>query len=124
LAGFSSERVLLQAIAGLLIRIPEIHGIRITHGPREAGKDLVFSIRGVFGEERPCACIVKNAKTTGSVETESGARTIFLPAVPAQVYPLRIPMESSLSLAPRTGVRSTSTGNGRQGLCRWIREPD
>jgi hypothetical protein len=77
---FSSELLLQQAIAGLLIRMSEeygISGVQILHGSQELGKDLIFYIRGGFGETLLCACVVKNTKITGDAAKPGGARTIL-----------------------------------------------
>lgn len=74
---FSSEALLQQAIAGLLRRMPDISDVQILQGPTEIGKDIVFNIRGGFGEQIPCACVVKNTPISGSVTKVSGARTIY-----------------------------------------------
>lgn len=74
---FSSEMLLQQAIAGLLTRMPDITGVQILQGTQELGKDLIFYIRGGFGEQILCACVVKNTKITGAVGDKGGARTVF-----------------------------------------------
>lgn len=74
---FSSEAILQQAIANLLTRMPDITGVQILQGPNELGKDLIFYIRGGFGEPVLCACVVKNTKISGDVSKSSGARTVF-----------------------------------------------
>jgi hypothetical protein len=75
---FSSELLLQQAIAGLLRRTPGIAGVQILQGNDELGKDLVFRIRGGFGEPLLCACVVKNTRITGEVGKSAGARTVLL----------------------------------------------
>ena len=77
---FSSEAALQQVIAGLLTRMPDISGVQVLQGPQEYGKDLVFSIRGGFGESILCACVVKNIRITGTVGSSKGARTILFQA--------------------------------------------
>jgi len=74
---FSSEMLLQQAIAGLLTRMPDITGVQILQGTQELGKDLVFYVKGGFGEQILCACVVKNSKISGAVGDNSGARTVF-----------------------------------------------
>lgn len=73
----SSEAVLLQAIAGLLSRSPDVENIQILHGAIEYGKDLVFHLTGAFGESLPCSCVIKKTKITGDVDSNLSARTIF-----------------------------------------------
>jgi hypothetical protein len=77
---FSSEALLQQAIAGLLTRNPEISGVQILQGSQEVGKDIIFYLKGGFDEVFLCACVVKNTKISGSVDSSSGARTIMLQA--------------------------------------------
>src|SRR5260370_362843 len=77
---FSSEALLQQAVAGLLIRMPNISGVRILQGTQELGKDLVFYIRGAFNENVLCACVIKNKKITGDAGKSAGARTVLLQA--------------------------------------------
>jgi hypothetical protein len=77
---FSSENLLQQAIAGLLTRMPDIKGVQILQGTQELGKDLIFYIRGGFGEQLLCACVVKNTKITGDARKTEGARTFFFQA--------------------------------------------
>lgn len=77
---FSSEALLQQAIAGLLIRMPDTTSVQILQGTQELGKDLIFYIRGAFGEQVLCACVVKNTKITGDAGKSEGARTVFLQA--------------------------------------------
>jgi NACHT domain len=75
---FPSEALLQQAIARLLIRMPDITGVQILQGTQEIGKDIIFYIRGGFGESVLCACVVKNKKITGDAGKSEGARTILL----------------------------------------------
>jgi hypothetical protein len=77
---FSSEALFQQAIAGLLERMPDIEGVQILQGSLELGKDLIFYIRGGFGESVLCACVVKNSRITGDVAKPGGARTILFQA--------------------------------------------
>lgn len=74
---FSSEILLQQAIAGLLMKMPDITGVQILQGTQEYGKDIIFYMRGGFAEQMLCACVVKNTKITGNVDNTRGARTIF-----------------------------------------------
>ena len=75
---FSTEALLQQAIAGLLTRMPDISGVQILQGTQELGKDLIFYIRGGFGESLLCACVVKNTKITGVAGSTGGARTVLI----------------------------------------------
>jgi len=77
---FASEALLQQAIAGLLARLPEVSNVQILQSSQEFGKDIVFFIKGGFGERVLCACVVKNHKITGEVDSSKGARTILLQA--------------------------------------------
>jgi hypothetical protein len=55
---FPSEARLIEAIAGLLGRVPKVSGIRILHGGLETGKDIVFIQQGALDEHIHCACVV------------------------------------------------------------------
>jgi len=77
---FSSEVLLQQALAGLLVKMPDTWGVQILQGSQELGKDLVFYTRGGFGEPLLCACVVKNKRVTGEVAKSEGARTVFFQA--------------------------------------------
>jgi hypothetical protein len=77
LPGFSSEFLLQQAIAGLLMRMPKVTGVQVLHGPQEYGKDLIFNYVGALGERMPCACIVKNTKISGKVGDSQRARAVL-----------------------------------------------
>lgn len=77
---FPSEELLQQAIAGLLIRMPDKTGVQILQGTQELGKDIIFYSQGGFEELTLCACVVKNTRITGNVSKECGARTVLLQA--------------------------------------------
>lgn len=74
---FSNESELTKTLASLLRRLPNISGVQITHGPRELGKDIVFYSSGPLAEKRLNACVVKNIKISGSVDSKTGAMTIL-----------------------------------------------
>jgi hypothetical protein len=74
---FSSEALLQQALANLLIRMPEVTGVQILQGNLELGKDIIFNTPGAFGESILCACVVKNTRITGDASKPGGARTIY-----------------------------------------------
>lgn len=57
--------------------MPDITGVQILQGALELGKDLIFYVRGGFGEQILCACVVKNTKITGIAGDKGGARTVF-----------------------------------------------
>lgn len=77
---FNSEEQLRQVFAKLLMRMPEILDVRITHGNQEYGKDLIFWTIGPFGEALPCACVIKNGKIGGSADRPTDARTVCIQA--------------------------------------------
>jgi NACHT domain-containing protein len=77
---FNSEDVLRNAIETLLTKLPNVSGVQPTHGPQEYGKDIVFYGAGGLSEVRLYACVVKNTRITGAVDSASGARTVFLQA--------------------------------------------
>ena len=60
--------------------MPDVSGVQILQGTQEFGKDLIFSIRGGFGESILCACVIKKTRITGTVSSSKGARTVFLQA--------------------------------------------
>ena len=74
---FEDEAALRGAIQDLLNRMPGLFGVQLTHGTQEFGKDLVFESSGALGEKRLCACVVKNAKISGSVDDRRGAMTVM-----------------------------------------------
>jgi len=112
-AQFTSEKLLQRAIAGLLYRIPENSGVTILQGAQEHGKDIVFFSRVGFDERILCACVVKNAKITGSVSASSGARTVLLQAQQALDTPYvaddgrRIAVERVYVVTPYSLSQST-----------------
>lgn len=73
----SNEKLLQQAIAGLLARMPNVESVQILHGASEFGKDIVFKWSGAFEESLPCACVVKKDRVLGRVNSNQSARTIF-----------------------------------------------
>src|SRR5258708_21135890 len=75
----ASERLLQQAIAGLLTCLG-VRNVQILHGSQEYGKDIIFRITGPLRESMLCACVIKNHKITGAVASSKGARTILLQA--------------------------------------------
>src|ERR1039457_1669421 len=87
-ATFPSERVLQQALARLLAKIPGHTGVQILQGPDEIGKDLIFYTPGPFGTKDLNACVVKNTKITGDAKATVGARTVFNQAQQALDTPL------------------------------------
>lgn len=74
---FQSEAELRGAVADLLMQLPAASDVRITHGAQEYGKDIVFRSQGGLLESVLCACVVKNAKITGSVDSNTGAMTVL-----------------------------------------------
>lgn len=74
---FETEALFLQAIAGLLIRLPGVEGVQQLHGPQEFGKDLVFWTMGPLGEKIACACVLKRDSITGDARRRSGARNVL-----------------------------------------------
>jgi len=64
---FQNEDKLRRVVADLLRKIGH-EGVRITHGPNEKGKDIVFYCNGPLGEKRLFACVIKNSPITGQAE--------------------------------------------------------
>lgn len=76
-ATFPTERVLQQALAKLLSKIPDHTGVQILQGNDELGKDINFYTPAAFGRKDLNACVVKNTRITGNASTAAGARTVF-----------------------------------------------
>ena len=74
---FKDEAALRQSLVALLEKMPGISNVRHTHGTDERGKDIVFDAEGPFDQSYLVACVVKNTKITGSVESNHGARTVY-----------------------------------------------
>src|SRR5579864_1097650 len=74
---FQSEADLRGAVADLLMQLPTASEVKITHGAQEYGKDIVFRSQGGLLESVVCACVVKNSKITGSVDSNQGAMTVL-----------------------------------------------
>jgi len=95
---FESEELLRQVVAKLLLRMPHVSDVQLLHGRQELGKDIVFRTDGPLGDSVHCACVVKNARISGSVDSASGARTVFhqteqaldTPFIDENGYPQRI----------------------------------
>lgn len=128
---FSSEALLQQAIAGLLSRMPDITDVQILQGSLEVGKDIVFKIRGGFGEEILCACVVKNAKITGDASRPGGARTIYFQAEQAfdtrytnadgeSASVERVYVVTPYDLSPSTVLSISGKLNERSGRVKFI----
>ena len=79
-AMFKNEKDLQDAIASVLRKVPGVSGVEITQGTHEHGKDLVFYRSGGLGERTLYACVVKNEKITGTVESSRGAKTVLAQA--------------------------------------------
>jgi len=75
--GFENEDALRRAVEALLMKMPDCREVRAMHGAQEQGKDIIFSSEGPMGEIVLNACVIKNDKITGSVDSASGARTVF-----------------------------------------------
>jgi len=75
-SSFASEAQLTDAIAELLRRMGR-EGVQILHGQQEYGKDVIFYAPGGFQERRLYACVIKNIKLSGRMDSDSGTRTVF-----------------------------------------------
>jgi hypothetical protein len=73
---FPLEDDLRKHIATLLTKM-HTQGVQITHGPQEYGKDIVFYAPDAFGNWTLQACVIKNAKISGSVDDNDGARNVL-----------------------------------------------
>jgi hypothetical protein len=73
---FESEDKLQRVVADLFRKMGH-SGVRITHGPNEKRKDIIFHSVGPLGERGVFACVVKNTPITGRADDLSnGAPTI------------------------------------------------
>jgi hypothetical protein len=73
---FKTEAHLRKVIADLFRKMGHT-GVRITHGPNEKGKDIIFYSEGPLGERRLFACVVKNESITGQADDHTrGAPTL------------------------------------------------
>jgi len=86
-AAFPSEAELRGAVADLLAQLPTAVDVRITHGAQEYGKDIVFRSRGGMLESLVCACVIKNSKISGSVDSNQGAMTVLHQAKQCLTHP-------------------------------------
>lgn len=77
---FNDEAALRGAIQDLLLRMPDVSCVHLTHGTQEYGKDIVFRTPVGFGELLLCACVIKNDKIVGSVDSNKGAMTAVFQA--------------------------------------------
>jgi len=77
---FPNENVLQDHLVELLSRLEGISGVRKLQGANERGKDIIFYHEGPFGRKRLNACVVKNTTISGSVSSQSGARTVLFQA--------------------------------------------
>jgi hypothetical protein len=74
--GFKDEAHLRRVLADLLIKMGH-SAVRITHGPGEKGKDIVFYDEGPMGERRLFACVVKARPISGRADDhKNGAPTL------------------------------------------------
>jgi hypothetical protein len=76
-AMFENEVDLQRAIASTLRKMPGVSGVEITQGTHEHGKDIIFYRPGGLGEPKLYACVVKNEKITGTVDSNRGAKTVL-----------------------------------------------
>jgi len=75
---FEHESLLQQALAGLLVRMPDVSDVQIRHGgAHELGKDITFRSTGPIGEPVNCAVVVKNKPFTGKVGAGGSLRVLM-----------------------------------------------
>ena len=102
---FKSEAHLTQILVELLRRMGR-EGVQNLHGQQEFGKDIIFYAPGGFHERRLYACVVKNFKLTGGMDSDRGVRTVFHQAEAAFDTPVTTPkghaeyVESVYIIAP------------------------
>jgi hypothetical protein len=80
ISSFKNEDELRRAVVALLEQMPNTSNVRLTHGRDERGKDVVFYSPGPFAQRELVACVIKNSKIEGSVQSDEGARTVLLQA--------------------------------------------
>jgi hypothetical protein len=73
---FEDEASLRETLVQLLIRMNR-EQVTPTHGAHEKGKDIIFYSSGGFGERRLFACVVKNERINGRVDSPSGAGALL-----------------------------------------------
>src|SRR5437899_2436551 len=84
---FPDEKPLRNAIASLLRNREDVTGVDITHGRLERGKDIIFYVNDPLGERKLYACVVKNHKITGSVDSNRGAMEVLKQVIQALENP-------------------------------------
>lgn len=83
---FKDEEHLREVLRDLLVR-SGARQVRITHGQNERGKDLVFVRDGGLSRDVLYACVVKNARITGSVNSSRGSAAVLHQAIQALEEP-------------------------------------
>lgn len=77
---FSNERLLQEALVGLLQRMRNTFDVQLVHGALETGKDIVFKTSAPFEQILQCACVVKNVPISGDVKSKSSAQAALIQA--------------------------------------------
>lgn len=123
---FENEKALIEHIATLLRKMGR-RNVRITHGKLERGKDIVFYGPSGIDEDVLYACVVKNKRIRGSVDSTNAAKTVLSQAEQAQdeayinpetgeeefvkavyvISPFDIPDSAMLSISGRMRQRGT-----------------
>ncbi len=83
---FSDESHLRAILHDLLLRTGAKR-VRITHGPTERGKDIVFYKAGGLSADVLYACVVKKDRITGRADSNGGAQTVLNQALQALSEP-------------------------------------
>jgi hypothetical protein len=83
---FSDEAHLRKVLADLFAKAG-MKGVRITHGPNERGKDIIFYTSGGLSRDVVYACVVKNDRITGQAQSSAGSQTILNQAIQALAEP-------------------------------------
>lgn len=73
---FATENDLQEAIAELLRNIGH-HGVRITHGRNEKGKDIESYVKAGLGKSRLEVCVVKNERIKGDFSSACSASNVL-----------------------------------------------
>jgi hypothetical protein len=74
---FQNEADLREKLAVLFSKMRGIHGVQITHGQQEYGKDLVFYAKDALDDSILYACVVKKDKLSGAADGQGSARNVL-----------------------------------------------
>lgn len=99
---FRDEDHLRTVLRDLLLRTGA-RRVRVTHGPGERGKDLVFYKTGGLSPEVMYACVVKKDRITGRADSSGGPKPFLTKRARLYGNPTPTPaLESKSRLIPYT----------------------